>query len=115
LLAVGKSIVKAVVKYGGNAVGFGIAGELIMEYGLPIAQDIWNGWGQHKNDAGAWQEESSMSVRRGKVSFFSGCNSHLASVAPASSNRSGGGGNEAAEAFDGKGRSSDSASRQART
>ena len=41
LLAVGKSIVKALVKYGGNAVGFGIAGDLIMEYGVPIAQDLW--------------------------------------------------------------------------
>src|SRR5271165_5922378 len=30
-----------------------------------------------------------MSVRRAKASFFSGCNSHLATVAPASSNRSG--------------------------
>jgi hypothetical protein len=45
-----------------------------------------------------------MSVRRAKVSFFSGCNSHLATVAPASSNRSGSGGDKAAEAFDGKGR-----------
>src|SRR5438093_7150065 len=45
-----------------------------------------------------------MSVRRAKASFFSGCDSHLATVAPASSNRSGSGGNEAAEAFDGKGR-----------
>ena len=44
-----------------------------------------------------------MSVRRAKVSFFSGCNSHLATVAPASSNRNGSGGNEAAGAFDGKG------------
>src|SRR5260370_12632841 len=56
-----------------------------------------------------------MSVRRAKVSFFSGCNSHLATVAPASSNRSGSRGNEAAEAFDAKGRLSDSASRQAVT
>ena len=56
-----------------------------------------------------------MSVRRVKVSFFSGCNSHLATVAPASSNRSGSGGNEAAGAFDAKGRTGDSASRQART
>src|SRR5882724_12904592 len=45
-----------------------------------------------------------MSVRRGKASFFSGCDSHLATVAPASSNRSGSGGNDTAEAFDAKGR-----------
>ena len=45
-----------------------------------------------------------MSVRRAQVSFFSGCKSHLATVAPASSNRSGSRGNEAAEAFDAKGR-----------
>ena len=56
-----------------------------------------------------------MSVRRDKASFFSGCNSHLATVAPASSNRSGSGGDEAAEAFDAKGRIGDSASRQAVT
>src|SRR5438094_9664693 len=56
-----------------------------------------------------------MSVRRAKASFFSGCNSHLATVAPASSNRSGSGGNEAAEASDGKGRTGDPASRQAVT
>src|SRR5439155_18684537 len=56
-----------------------------------------------------------MSVRRDKASFFSGCNSHLATVAPASSNRSGSGGNEAAEASDAKGRTGDSASRQAVT
>jgi hypothetical protein len=37
------------------------------------------------------------------------------SVAPAGSNRSGGGGNETAGAFDGKGRLGDSASRQAVT
>jgi transposase len=43
-------------------------------------------------------------VRRAKVSIFSGCNSHPATVAPAGSNRSGGGGNEIAEAFDGKDR-----------
>ena len=43
-------------------------------------------------------------MRRAKVSFFSGCNSHLAIVASASSNRSGSGGNDAAGAFDGKGR-----------
>ncbi len=54
-------------------------------------------------------------VRRGKASFFSGCKSHLATVAPASSNRSGSGGNDAAEAFDGKDRCSDSANRQALT
>ena len=45
-----------------------------------------------------------MSVRRGKASFFSGCDSHLVAVAPASSNRSGSGGNDTAEAFDAKGR-----------
>ena len=56
-----------------------------------------------------------MSVRRGKVSFFSGCESHLAAIAPASSNRSGGGGDETAGAFDGKGRVGDPASRQALT
>jgi len=43
-------------------------------------------------------------VRREKACVFSGCNSHPATIAPAGSNRNGGGGNEAVEAFDGKGR-----------
>ena len=55
-------------------------------------------------------------VRREKVWLSSGCKSHPAhSVAPAGSDRSGGGGNEAAEAFEKSGRSSDSASSQAVT
>jgi hypothetical protein len=41
-------------------------------------------------------------VRREKVSIFSGCNSRPATFASAGSNRSGGGGNKIAEAFDGK-------------
>jgi hypothetical protein len=45
-----------------------------------------------------------MSVRRVTVSIISGCKSHPATVASAGSNRSGGGGNEIAEAFDGKDR-----------
>jgi hypothetical protein len=49
-------------------------------------------------------QEPWMSERRAKVPFFSGCKSHLATVAPASSNRSGSGGNDAAGAFDAKGR-----------
>jgi hypothetical protein len=44
------------------------------------------------------------SVRRAKAQFFSGCKSHPATFAPAGSNRSGSGGNDTAEAFDGKGR-----------
>jgi len=55
-------------------------------------------------------------VRRAKVWFFSRCKSHPAnSVAPAGSYRSGGGGNEAAGAFEKTGRPSDSASSQAVT
>src|SRR3954469_23420969 len=55
-------------------------------------------------------------MRRAKAWIFSGCNSRPGiSVAPAGSNRSGGGGNETAGAFDAKGRSGDSASRQAVT
>ena len=55
-------------------------------------------------------------VRRDKVWIFSGCKSHPAnSVAPAGSYRSGGGGNEAAGAFEKTGRTSDSASPQAVT
>jgi hypothetical protein len=49
------------------------------------------------------KEQSRMTVRRAKASFFSGCKSHLATVAPASSNRGGSGGNDTAEAFDEKG------------
>jgi hypothetical protein len=55
-------------------------------------------------------------VRREKARVFSGCKSRPATlVAPAGSNRSGGGGNETAGAFDAKGRFGDSASRQAVT
>jgi hypothetical protein len=55
-------------------------------------------------------------VRREKVWLFSGCKSHPAnSVAPAGSYRSGGGGNEAAGAFEKTSRTSDSASSQAVT
>ena len=43
-------------------------------------------------------------VRRDKAPIFSGCNSHPATFAPAGSNRSGSGGNETAEASDGKDR-----------
>src|SRR3990172_9499404 len=43
-------------------------------------------------------------VRREKLCIFSGCNSRPATVVPAGSNRSGDGGNEIVEAFDGKGR-----------
>ena len=44
------------------------------------------------------------SVRRGKAAIFSGCETHPATVAPAGSNRSSGGGNKAAEAFGVEGR-----------
>jgi len=54
-------------------------------------------------------------VRRAKAPIFSRCNSCPATVAPAGSNRSGGGGNETAEAFDEKDRVGDSASTQAVT
>ena len=55
-------------------------------------------------------------MRREKARVFSGCKSRPATlVAPAGSNRSGGGGNETAGAFDAKGRLGDSASRQAVT
>ncbi len=47
--------------------------------------------------------------------FSVGANPTRQLVVPAGSNRSGSGGNETVEAFDGKGRLSDSASRQAVT
>ncbi len=40
-----------------------------------------------------------ISVRRGKAAILSGCETHPATVAPAGSNRSSGGGNETVEAF----------------
>jgi hypothetical protein len=64
---------------------------------------------------GILSSEKESIVRREKVSIFSGCKSHPATVVPAGSNRSGSGGNETAEASDGKGRMGDSASRQAVT
>ena len=45
-----------------------------------------------------------LSVRRAKVSFFSGWKSHLATFAPAGSNRSDDGGNPIVGAFDVKDR-----------
>ena len=54
-------------------------------------------------------------VRRDKAPIFSGSNSHPATLAPAGSNRSGSGGNDTAEASDGKGCSGSPASRQAVT
>jgi hypothetical protein len=50
-------------------------------------------------DVARW-EENGVAVRRDKAPFFRGCNSRPATLAPASSNRSGDGGNEIAEAFD---------------
>jgi hypothetical protein len=55
------------------------------------------------------------SVRRGKAAIFSGCEAHPATVAPAGSNRSSGGGNEAVEAFGVEGRLGDLAKVQAVT
>ena len=55
------------------------------------------------------------SVRRAKARSLSGFKSHPATVAPAGSNRSGGGGNEAIEAFGVEGHSSDLANMQAVT
>ena len=40
-----------------------------------------------------------LGVRRAKAAFFSGCESHPATIVPAGSNRSSHGGNEVAEAF----------------
>ena len=52
-------------------------------------------------------------MRRAKARFPCGRQSHPARVAPAGSNRSDGGGNEAVGAYDGKGHESDPASKQA--
>ena len=54
-------------------------------------------------------------MRREKARIFSGCDSRPATVAPAGSYRSGGGGDEAVEAFETTGRLGGSASRQAAT
>jgi len=55
------------------------------------------------------------SARRAKARSFSGCEPHPATVAPAGSNRSSRGGNEAAEAFGVEGPARDLASMQAVT
>src|SRR5438552_1196475 len=57
----------------------------------------------------------SVIVCRGKARFLRGCKSLPARVAPAGSNRSRREGNDLSEAFDGKGRESDSASVRAVT
>ena len=50
LLAVGKSVAKAVVKYGGNAVGLALP---VISYGIrrPHRARPLKRWGQHKNEA----------------------------------------------------------------
>ena len=75
------------------------------------------GGGKHGSRQGDGIQGASpqISVRRAKVHGPSGCKSHPARVVPAGSNRNGGGGNEAAEASDGKGSVRDSASAQAVT
>src|SRR5262249_1313851 len=86
-----------------------------------IEKAIGEGSGQARhgtrlaNAARRDKDKNELTVRRVKASFFSGCDSHLATVAPASSNRSGGGGNETAEAFDGKYRKAVPRARQAIT
>src|SRR5436305_893969 len=62
-----------------------------------------------------WDQWVDPLVHRAKAAIFSGCNSHPATVAPAGSNRSGGGGNETTEASEAKGCSGSPASRQAVT
>src|SRR4051794_12699153 len=62
-------------------------------------------WAERALTTGPQGLNPTFCVRRGKVSILSGCNSRPAAlVVPAGSNRSGGGGNEAVGAFDGKGR-----------
>ena len=53
---------------------------------------------------------AALCVRRAKAWSFKGCEFPPATLAPAGSNRSSRGGNEAVEAFDGKGHESDPAS-----
>jgi hypothetical protein len=67
-------------------------------------------------DGLSWQDyKADLEVRRGKARSPSGRQTHPATFAPAGSNRSSRGGDETAEAFDGKGHVGDSASPQAAT
>ena len=43
-IALLKCVAKAFVKYAGNAVGFGIAGDLIVEVAPEIVGDVWKAW-----------------------------------------------------------------------
>ena len=45
-----KAAAKAAVKCAGNALGFGFAGDLLVEFGPAIAEDIWDSWGKNKNE-----------------------------------------------------------------
>ena len=56
-------------------------------------------WNQGRS-CGFYERITPFSVRRAKARSFSGCEAHPANVAPAGSNRSSRGGDEAAEAFD---------------
>src|SRR5215831_10645513 len=68
-----------------------------------------------KNEVALKIDRTNLSVRRGKARSPSGRQTHPATFAPAGSNRSSRGGNESAEAFDGKGHVGDPASPQAAT
>jgi formylglycine-generating enzyme required for sulfatase activity len=46
-----KCVAKALVKHVGNAVGFGIAGEFLVEIAPEIVGDIWESWGKNKKEA----------------------------------------------------------------
>jgi hypothetical protein len=46
-----KAAAKAVVKHVGNGVGFGFVGDLLVEYGVPIVEDLWEAWGKNKKEA----------------------------------------------------------------
>lgn len=46
-----KAVAKAFVKYAGNAVGLGFAGDLLVDVAPEIVGDIWDSWAKSKSEA----------------------------------------------------------------
>jgi serine/threonine protein kinase len=55
-------IAKALCKHGGNAVGFGVAGTLLVEVAETLAEQVWEAWGK-RQDEGRRQAEIEQLVR----------------------------------------------------
>ena len=51
-----KCVAKAVVKHAGNAIGFGVAGDLLVDVAPEIVADVWKAWSADQDTADRRQE-----------------------------------------------------------